>query len=389
VELRAPLLADRSWAAQLDLSLAARYSDYSNSAGTATTYKVGIDYAPIEALRLRAVYGTGLRAPSIPELFGGQLEQFPSGEDPCRGLSHPNPQIVAACQALGLTSGYAGTGGQIRTSDSSNPNLRPEESENLTVGLVFTPSTLPGLRAAIDYFSIEVTDAIDYETASGFLSRCLLDPAGANCNLIRRSSAGVFDSMQRSLLNLSLVETSGVDLSAQYTFDLPAGSAITIGAQTTYLAKFDRQVTADSPMQRLAGTISNSEELFGGSHTRWRGALQTAYEAGPLSIAYTLRVIGSARQYDLGSNRLVVQGTDALHAEAPVVTYSDLQTALNFGSYSTTLGVTNVFDKKPPLLSGRNSSSGLAGATTTPDNTDYHTYDVVGRFVYLRMSMRF
>jgi len=388
-ELRAPLLSDLAWAQQLDLSLAVRRSEYSNSAGSATTYKVGIDYAPIEDLRLRAVYGTGLRAPSIPELFGGTIEQFPSGDDPCRGLSNPNPQIVAACQALGLTAGYAGTGGQIRTADSSNPTLRPEESKNLTLGLVFTPGALPRLRTAIDYFSIEVTDAIDYESASGFLARCLLNPTGASCNQIRRSPAGVFDSMQRSLLNLSLVETSGVDLSAQYAFDLPGASTITVGALTTYLEKFDRRVAADSPLQRLAGTISNSEELFGGSHTRWRGALQTTYEAGPLAITYTLRVIGPARQYDLGANRLVVQGVDALHAEAPTITYSDLQTALNVDNYRLSLGVTNLFDKDPPFLSGRNSSSALAGATTTPDNTDYHTYDVVGRFVYLRASVSF
>jgi iron complex outermembrane receptor protein len=388
-ELRAPLLSQLSWAQQLDLSLAVRRSEYSNSAGDATTYKVGIDYAPVDDVRLRAVYGTGLRAPSIPELFGGTLDQFPSGDDPCRGLSNPNPQIVAACQALGLTAAYAGTGGQIRTSDSSNPNLRPEESKNLTLGLVFTPGALPRLRTALDYFSIEVTDAIDYESASGFMSRCLLDPAGANCNQIRRSSAGVFDSMQRSLLNLSLVEISGVDFSAQYAFDLPGGSTIGVGAQATYLSKFDRRVAADSPLQRLAGTISNAEELFGGSHTRWRGALQTSYEAGPLVVTYTLRVIGPAQQYDLGSNRMVTQGVDAVHAEAPVVTYSDLQSALNLGSYRASVGVTNLFDKAPPLLSGRNSSSALAGATTTPDNTDYHTYDVVGRFIYLRLSKSF
>lgn len=389
VELRVPLLSRLSWAQQLDLSLAARRSEYSNSAGSATTYKIGVDYVPVEDLRLRAVYGTGLRAPSIPELFGGTLEQFPSGDDPCRGLSNPNPQIVAACQALGLTAAYAGTGGQIRTSDSSNSNLRPEESENLTFGIVFTPSVLRGLRTALDYFSIKVTDAIDYETASGFLSRCLLDPASSNCDQIRRSPVGVFDSMQRSLLNLSLVETSGVDFSGQYAFDLPRGSRLAMGLQTTYLARFDRQVTADSPLQRLAGTISNSEELFGGSHARWRGALQTTYEAGPLSVTYNLRVIGPAGQYDLGANRPVTPGVDALHAEAPLVTYSDLQTAFNFGSYRTALGVTNLFDRKPPLLSGRNSSSSLAGATSTPDNTDYHTYDVVGRFIYLRLSMSF
>lgn len=389
MELRAPLLSDISWAHQLDLSLAVRRSEYSNSAGSATTYKVGVDYAPAQDLRFRAVYGTGLRAPSIPELFGGTLEQFPSGDDPCRGLSNANPQIVAACQALGLTSAYAGTGGQIRTSDSSNPNLRPEESKNLTLGLVFTPSALPRLRTAVDYFSIKVTDAIDYETASGFLSRCLLDPAGVSCNQISRSSAGIFDSMQRSLLNLSLVETSGVDLNAQYTFELPNTSTISVGAQTTYLSKFDRRVAPDSPLQQLAGTVSNSEELFGGSHTRWRGALQTTYEAGPLSVTYTLRVIGSAQQYDLGADRPVTQGVDALHAEAPVVTYSDLQTALSFGNYRTSLGVTNLLDKEPPRLSGRNSSSSLAGATTTPDNTDYHTYDVIGRFIYLRLSMSF
>jgi iron complex outermembrane recepter protein len=388
-ELRAPLLTGHSWADRLDLSFAARRSEYSNSAGGVATYKAGVDYAPVPSLRVRAVYGTGLRAPSIPELFGGAIEAFPSGDDPCKGLTNPNPQIVAACSALGLTAAYAGTGGQVRTTDLSNPSLRPEKAKNVNFGVVFTPEALRSLRTALDYFQVRVTDAIDYETATGFLSRCLLDPAGLNCDRIQRSSAGVFDSMQRALQNLSLVETSGFDFGAQYQRKLTSGANLNFGAQGTYLAKFDRQVSADSPMQHLAGTISTAEELFGGSHARWRGLLSTGYEDERFSVVYALRIIGPAEQYDLGLNRRVVQGVDALHAEAPLITYSDLQATLSLGESRLTLGVNNLFDKRPPLLSGANTGSGLAGASTSADNTDYNTYDVIGRHIYLRAGVSF
>ncbi len=58
IELSIPILKN------LELSLAGRYDDYSDS-GNSTNPKVAVRWAPIESLALRASWGTGFRAPSL------------------------------------------------------------------------------------------------------------------------------------------------------------------------------------------------------------------------------------------------------------------------------------------------------------------------------------
>ena len=54
---------------RLELTGAARYSDYSTS-GSTTTFSAGLNWEPIEDLLFRGSWAEGFRAPSIGELFG-------------------------------------------------------------------------------------------------------------------------------------------------------------------------------------------------------------------------------------------------------------------------------------------------------------------------------
>ena len=67
--MNAPLLSDAPFADLLELNGAVRFSDYSTS-GSTTTFKAGVNWKPIEDLRLRGTWAEGFRAPSIGELFG-------------------------------------------------------------------------------------------------------------------------------------------------------------------------------------------------------------------------------------------------------------------------------------------------------------------------------
>ena len=71
-ELNAPLLADVQFADLLELTGAVRFSDYSRGIGSTTTFKAGVNWKPIEDLRLRGSWAQGFRAPQIGELFGSQ-----------------------------------------------------------------------------------------------------------------------------------------------------------------------------------------------------------------------------------------------------------------------------------------------------------------------------
>ncbi len=77
-EIQAPLLKDARFARSLDLDLQARYTSF-DASGTAlddaTTWKVGLSYAPSDDIRFRAAYGTSFRAPTPFDLFrGGERE---------------------------------------------------------------------------------------------------------------------------------------------------------------------------------------------------------------------------------------------------------------------------------------------------------------------------
>ena len=386
-ELRAPLVTRRPWVEELSASAAVRASRYS-AFGSTWTYKLGASYVPVAPLRLRVLYGTGFRAPNIAELHAGRQQNFPTGEDPCARLASPDPAIVAACRALGLTAAYTGVNGQVPTFDGSNPDLRPEKSRNLTVGAVLTPATLPALRLSADYFFIKVNEAVDYETPVSLLTRCLLTPSGPGCSGVARATSGALTSVTRMLTNTALLRTSGLDLEGSFAVEAGRAGTLTFDAAVTYLLAFDRRVDPGSALQELAGTVSTAEEAFGGSHTRWRGRLGAVLDFGWGSLGYALRYIGPATQYDLNKNRRIT-AAEALAPHVGAVTYSDLQAQLRYGGATLTAGVENLLDRKPPYLSQINLEAGTTGITAAAANTDYNTYDTIGRFFYVRLGVRF
>ena len=99
------VLADLPMANALDLSLAARYSDY-DTVGSDATYKVGAGYRPIRDILFRGTYSQGFRAPSINELYQGARETSFQGIDPCNGgaaanaFDSPNGPVQMIAMAL-------------------------------------------------------------------------------------------------------------------------------------------------------------------------------------------------------------------------------------------------------------------------------------------------
>ena len=68
------------------LDAAARYADH-EIVGGETTWNLGVEYSPIETLKLRASAATAIRTPNIADLFGGRGETFAGVSDPCSGIT--------------------------------------------------------------------------------------------------------------------------------------------------------------------------------------------------------------------------------------------------------------------------------------------------------------
>lgn len=169
-EVEIPLVAGHPFVRQLDLDVATRWSDYSRFGGTANS-QWALRWKPADDLLFRASYIQGFRAPSVLDLFQGLVATGEGTADPCASRSHPSASTLARCAALGVPANVPDYGGTDVTL-GGNPALRPEVSRTRTLGLVFDPSWLPDLSATLDWYRIEVVDAIGERSAQAMLNAC-------------------------------------------------------------------------------------------------------------------------------------------------------------------------------------------------------------------------
>ncbi|SHG94504.1 TonB-dependent Receptor Plug Domain [Marisediminitalea aggregata] len=240
LEVRLPIFLDREFAYEFTVDGAVRVADYS-TLGNATTWKLGFSYSPIEELNFRGTVSEAVRAPNITELFDPQLPITVNLDtDPCdpaniaAGTSSRQANCVAGLQAAGvdladildadgnyiwenpLTARFSGTSG-------GNPELEVETAETITFGTVYQPSFIEGLILTVDYWSVEIEDAISAVSASDILEGCYDSdnfPSLDFCNQFNRRADGGLNDITTIEINFARIEAEGIDFSASYSFNV-------------------------------------------------------------------------------------------------------------------------------------------------------------------------
>jgi outer membrane receptor protein involved in Fe transport len=243
VEAVIPLLSDAPFAQYLGLEVAYRYSDYSTIGG-ASAYKVSLDWSPTDDLKIRGGVSTAVRAPNIDELFDPGGETFRDFTDPCAlggaGGTSTSPEggtyeaqtavVQANCAEIPgtatldpIAAGILSAGGLA----AGNPALEDDTATSMTVGFVYSPSEFEGLNITLDYYEITIEDAIDEFTAQTTLDQCVRQssyPNNAFCDLIERDpTTGLVRRVNALAINVADLDVAGVDFTAGYQFELPAG----------------------------------------------------------------------------------------------------------------------------------------------------------------------
>lgn len=362
-EAAIPLLRDMALVHSLDVDAAVRYSRYSTVGGKATT-KFGVAYRPVEDLLLRATYSQGFRAPSILELFQGERQINFQGVDPCNGGG------AGKTGCAGVPTAYNQAqfnNGLIAGVTAGNRNLEPETADTYSAGLAFTPSVVPGLTLTVDWFEIKVKDAIATNSATNILNSCAT--TGVFCDLITRGSLGEVVRLTQAVVNLSRIEVAGVDATARYRFGTEIGD-FEAALDVSYLDKFrtfipqpDGSIVVDD----RAGKSDQPRSTF--PHWKAQGSLR--YSRDDYGLSWKTRYIGSTR--DIPNN--AVNG-----GKLKEIFYHDVQAnwdwadrGMNFG-----VGIDNLFDQMPP-----------ASAANNPINFDIYTYDIRGRYFYVKVGAKF
>lgn len=235
-EVRLPLLGDMPFIETLELTAAGRYSDY-NTIGTTETYSFGGVYSPVDWLTFRGTYSRAIRAPNIGELFAPQsIATIGVDADPCDdgNINNGSSNRPTNClefvdpgfdSAQFLTAFSTGTTG-------GNPLLREETSDSFTIGGIFQPQgiwggALDNFVLIVDYYDIEITDAVGSLTGAAIAAACVDLPTTNNqfCDAIERdpTRGGAIVGFTSGNINLAVLEARGIDFEARYSFDAPFG----------------------------------------------------------------------------------------------------------------------------------------------------------------------
>ena len=388
-EFYAPILEGAPFAEILALEGAYRYSEYS-TAGGVDAWKLAGEWAPVADVRFRASYNTAVRAPSVSELFSPLSEGFPGAVDPCsaNGVAASNPPGLAAlCQATGVPAGNFGSvalnapAGQIRGLFGGNPDLDVEEAETFTIGAVITPSLIDNLTVTVDYFDVEITDAIASfgGSVNNVLQTCYFDSAvgGAGsdfCNVINRRADGTIDFVSLQSQNAASIELSGVDLSVDYSFALSdLFGAFAGDMNIAYLGTFTEK--NDFTPFEGAETITCAGEFgltCGEPDPEYRHRTTFTWLYGDLTSQLVWRYIGETEDDDPSA----LYFAETLSAES----YFDASVAWDVtDAVRLTVGVDNLLDMDPPLI----------GDNQEQANTYPATYDVFGRTYFANIRARF
>ena len=296
-EIRVPVFLNRPFAKELTLDGAIRLADYS-TVGEATTWKVGGTWAPVEDLSFRATFSEAVRAPNISELFDPSLPiTIAATADPCdpgnvgNGAAVREANCIAALQSAGVPTAEVVDGagnliwnnpltGRFAGVSGGNPDLDVETAETLTIGAVFTPSFIDNLSLTVDYWEIEIEDAIAAVAAGDILDGCFDSADFPNvpfCGSFTRRADGGLNFLDTGSINFAKLEAKGIDFAANYSFDVGEN---TFGAQLVA----SNQDTLDRFFNPLDLSVADPE-VGEVQLPEWSGNLTLTWDRGPLAVA--------------------------------------------------------------------------------------------------------
>ena len=376
VEANVPLLADLSFARNMTLDLAYRWSDYSTS-GPSSTYRVGLDWQVLEWLRFRTGYNRAVRAPNIAELFTPQQFGIWYGaEDPCWG-----PEPVYSFEQCARTGVTAQQYGNIAFSPDpnyigphaiwgGNPELDPEKADTLTAGLVFDIGE--AMRLSVDYWDIRVKDAIEDMDPQTALAQCGL--YGNLCELIHRAPGsgslwlGDDGYVYAVKWNLGELHYRGIDMAWNWS----PGDHWQADLIGTWYLKKQSTVTPNAPDSTIdcVGLIKRGQGCY--PTPKWRHTASLTYDSNSFwSLTGRWRYF-SKITYDGDIDQITADNLG-------VQNYLDLSAVFRFmESHNLTLGVNNVLDREPPLV----------GGTVGDSANSFNMYDLPGRFLFVNLTLR-
>lgn len=294
-EVSVPLLYDQGFMLEnLTLDGAYRLSDYS-TIGKTSAWKLGLFWDWGNGIALRSTMSKAVRAPNIGELFEPRTNISRSlRDDPCDkdnldlGSATRRANCAAALNALGVDPNTFDPllGTFFPAITGGNPDLKEETATTKTIGAVWQPEFAQGLALSVDYFAIDLEDAVIKPGIAAIFNACYDSPTLDNvfCGLIGRDpTTGAANFVELEAVNVAKIETAGYEIALNYSLPTTTAGDFKFAWNGTYLDKLDIQKSALPIMTDEKGLFNTDT---GGASPEWVWNLDVTWQYQQWDINY-------------------------------------------------------------------------------------------------------
>ncbi|WP_419807907.1 TonB-dependent receptor plug domain-containing protein [Sphingomonas sp.] len=351
-EIDLPLLRNVPFANVLSVGAAGRYSDYS-TVGSTNTWQFNGTWAPIRDITFRGSYGRSVRAPNIGELFQPTSSTSAFFTDPCtpdqinNGTRFRAANCAATLAAVGAVSRPGlQTGNFVNGTSTGNRNLDPEVAKTWTAGVLLRPSFLPGFNAAIDWYDIKLTGAINTVDPNGLAVQCVDQPTVPNqfCNQFTRAQGtGIITGFTVGPLNVAQFRTAGLDVNINYVFRVAGAGTFDLRFVGGYLDKLEQVGIPGAP-------ATNNVDQAGSP--QYTANFSPTWTLGGLAINYNLRWNDKTLTYDRNTIAADPNVVAAQYFRYSALWQHDAQVRYQLDNgFAFYVGVNNFTNQKPDAYS--------------------------------------
>jgi iron complex outermembrane receptor protein len=361
-----------------------------NDRQAVSVYTLGLRVFPAPDVMLRSSVASGFLPPAIGQLASATT-RYVSDPDLYNALGRGaagyfllSPFVVP----LDAKRGGAPIGAEQAFSVTLGGSRAPERARSFSVGMVATPSALPGLRVSVDYTRIARTDEpvlIQGGSPQYFFSHEDLYPgrvtraALTDADRAKGYTAGVVTGIDSTSLSIGKTISKAVDFQLDYQISTQKAGDRRFSSSATWQPTLKRRLDLDNGAVNAVGD--------GVGPLTWRGTAGLEWSQGPWMMAVNAeyydhyRVTRTGESQDVVDQRVRFQGS----AWIPRQVYFDLAGAYRFDLPPTALarslevrcGIRNVLDHDAPVV-------------VAQDGTAYSPYaDPRGRRFELTLLSRF
>jgi len=250
---------------------------------------VGFKYQPNADVAIRASVSTAFLPPTSSQLF--------------RNLAPSSTTTLVTDPVTGQT------GVPVYTLSGGNPDLIPQNSRNLSAGLIWTPGYpgLAGLRANVEYYRVE-----QYDYIASLSAQQVVDLESVFPGRVTRD-AGRITQVDISTMNLYLRDSEGVDVNVNYPVETARG-VFDLSIAGSAILHLKNQYLLTNPAFDGVGFPSE------GGAARYKANAGLSWSKGGWSASWTARYFSSYRQFGSAGGPNATQR--AASGLAPSTTYT-------------------------------------------------------------------